>query len=50
MACTFSYIQDNTNIFVNNIQQMTSLVDKYISAIDQQVSGDSFRVSTRTHI
>uniref|UniRef100_A0A7S0WRJ2 Intraflagellar transport protein 20 homolog n=1 Tax=Chlamydomonas leiostraca TaxID=1034604 RepID=A0A7S0WRJ2_9CHLO len=30
-------LQDNTNVFVNNIQSLSSLVDKYISQIDQQV-------------
>ncbi|PNW86521.1 hypothetical protein CHLRE_02g089950v5 [Chlamydomonas reinhardtii] len=30
-------LQDNTNVFINNIQNMQGLVDKYVSAIDQQV-------------
>ncbi|GLC34616.1 hypothetical protein PLESTB_001242000 [Pleodorina starrii] len=30
-------LQDNTNVFVNNIQNLQSLVEKYVSAIDQQV-------------
>ncbi len=31
-------LQDNTNTFISNIQNLQSLVDKYVSAIDQQVS------------
>ncbi|GAX72826.1 hypothetical protein CEUSTIGMA_g281.t1 [Chlamydomonas eustigma] len=30
-------LQDNCNIFVNSIQQLNEVVDKYISSIDQQV-------------
>lgn len=30
-------LQDNTNVFINNIQNLQGLVDKYVSAIDQQV-------------
>ncbi|GIL72187.1 hypothetical protein Vretifemale_2563 [Volvox reticuliferus] len=30
-------LQDNTNVFVNNIQNLQNLVEKYVSAIDQQV-------------
>ncbi|KXZ43256.1 hypothetical protein GPECTOR_96g722 [Gonium pectorale] len=30
-------LQDNTNSFINNIQQLQSLVEKYVSSIDQQV-------------
>ncbi|GIL45489.1 hypothetical protein Vafri_2714 [Volvox africanus] len=30
-------LQDNTNVFINNIQNLQSLVEKYVSAIDQQV-------------
>lgn len=29
--------QDNCNIFVNNIQSLNAVVEKYISSIDQQV-------------
>ncbi|KAF5830736.1 intraflagellar transport protein 20 [Dunaliella salina] len=28
---------DNTNIFITNVQQLTALVEKYLSQIDQQV-------------
>ncbi|GLI64165.1 hypothetical protein VaNZ11_007350 [Volvox africanus] len=30
-------LQDNTNVFISNIQNLQSLVEKYVSAIDQQV-------------
>ncbi len=30
--------QDNCNIFVNNIQQLNAVVEKYISSIDTQVA------------
>jgi len=30
-------LQDNTNIFITNVQQLTALVEKYLSQIDQQV-------------
>jgi hypothetical protein len=29
--------QDNTNVFVNNISSLQSMVEKYVAAIDQQV-------------
>ncbi|EFJ49364.1 intraflagellar transport protein IFT20 [Volvox carteri f. nagariensis] len=30
-------LQDNTNVFISNINNLQSLVEKYVSAIDQQV-------------
>ena len=33
-------MQDNCNIFVNNIAQLNTVVEKYISSIDQQASSD----------
>uniref|UniRef100_A0A7S0VK76 Intraflagellar transport protein 20 n=1 Tax=Polytomella parva TaxID=51329 RepID=A0A7S0VK76_9CHLO len=30
-------LQDNCNIFINNVVQLQSLVEKYVTAIDQQV-------------
>lgn len=32
-------VQDNTDVFVNNIQSLQSMVEKYVAAIDQQVRG-----------
>jgi hypothetical protein len=42
VRCEHSYppsSQDNTNVFISNISNLQTSVEKYVTAIDQQVRG-----------